>query len=468
MGGEWKKYRLGDVADWSSGGTPSKSNEDFWGGTIPWISASSMNGNRYFDSKLKITDIGLKYGSRLAPKDSLLLLVRGSILHQKIQIGIAERDVAFNQDVKALKVKQDLLEPWYLLFWFMSKKKELLGLVENTGIGAGKLDTKILQNLVIDTPPYQERKQILSFVKALDDKIELNRQMNATLESMAQALFKSWFVDFDPVIDNALAAGSPIPETLHAKAETRKALGDKRKPLPEAIQKQFPNRFVFSEEMGWIPEGWEIERVEDIASAIGMGPFGSNIKVETFVDSGVPIINGQHLAETLLSFGKYKYITEQHASKLHKSLVHSGDIVFTHRGTIGQVSMVPESGEYGKFIVSQSQMYLSPDLKKVPSSFLIYYFRSHVGQYKLLSNSSQVGVPSIARPSTHLKSIELLVPTRDCLSEFDELCRGWLKSIMAYRSQIKNLESVRDTLLPKLLSGQLRIPDAEKLVADAL
>ena len=105
---------------------------------------------------------------------------------------------------------------------------------------------------------FYEQKAIAHILGTLDDKIELNRQMNATLEAMAQALFKSWFVDFDPVIDNALAAGNSIPEPLQAKAEVRAALGDQRKPLPEAIQKQFPSRFVFSEEMGWIPEGWEV------------------------------------------------------------------------------------------------------------------------------------------------------------------------------------------------------------------
>jgi len=188
MGSDWLQYRLGDIAEWSSGGTPPKSNEAFWGGNIPWISASSMGGNRYRDSRLKVTELGLKSGTKLAPAESILLLVRGSILHQKIRVGIAERDVAFNQDVKALKVKTGILEPWYLLFWFMSKESELLGLVENTGIGAGKLDTKILQDLVVDVPPLKERENILSFVKALDDKIEINRRMNETLESMAQGV----------------------------------------------------------------------------------------------------------------------------------------------------------------------------------------------------------------------------------------------------------------------------------------
>ncbi len=325
------------------------------------------------------------------------------------------------------------------------------------------LNTGILGSVPLQLPSRETQKSIAHILGTLDDKIELNRQMNATLEAMAQALFKSWFVDFDPVIDNALAAGNPIPEPLHKRAEARAALGDQRKPLPEAIQKQFPDSFVFNEDMGWVPEGWETRSIEEIATAVGMGPFGSNIKVDTFVDAGVPIVNGQHLNDTLLTEGKHNFITEAHAARLGKSLAHAGDIVFTHRGTIGQVSLVPVSPSYEKFVVSQSQMFMTPNTELVTSTFLIYFFRSHIGQHRLLANASQVGVPSIARPSSHLKSIRLILPGMGCLSEFDRISKNWLDTILANRMQIETLSNIRDMLLPKLLSGQLRIPDAEKL-----
>ena len=101
----------------------------------------------------------LKSGSRLASKDSILLLVRGSSLHQRVPVGIATRDVAFNQDVKALKVDESIVDPWFMLFWFMSKEKDLLHLVSYTGIGAGKFDTKQIQDLMVLVPPEEERKK---------------------------------------------------------------------------------------------------------------------------------------------------------------------------------------------------------------------------------------------------------------------------------------------------------------------
>jgi len=122
-----------------------------------------------------------------------------------------------------------------------------------------------LKRFQIELPPLSEQKTIAHILGTLDDKIELNRRMNATLEGMAQALFKSWFVDFDPVIDNALAAGNPIPDELAPRAEVRKQVlangttqqGATDHPTLSDPQSLFPAAFQFTEELGWIPEGWE-------------------------------------------------------------------------------------------------------------------------------------------------------------------------------------------------------------------
>ncbi|MEG7524710.1 MAG: restriction endonuclease subunit S, partial [Chromatiales bacterium] len=168
------------------------------------------------------------------------------------------------QDMVALRADEEKIDPLYL---FSALRSNLVqSRIKNLNVDAviphfKKTD---FDKLLIPYPTRRDQEYIGHVYYEFSRKIELNRQMNATLEAMAQALFKSWFVDFDPVIDNAQAAGHPIPEPLHARAEARKALGDKRKPLPEAIQKQFPNRFVFNEEMGWVPEGWRVGTLEDL------------------------------------------------------------------------------------------------------------------------------------------------------------------------------------------------------------
>lgn len=143
-----KVIKIDDVVTFKSGGTPSKENNSYWNGEIPWISASSMQGKYYSKSNRTLTEEGLKKGSKLAVKGSLLLLVRGSMLFNKIPIGITERDVAFNQDLKLLVVNNKSNSE-YLFQWFSSKQNLLLNKVVGTGIGAGKLDTDELKNLIL-------------------------------------------------------------------------------------------------------------------------------------------------------------------------------------------------------------------------------------------------------------------------------------------------------------------------------
>jgi type I restriction enzyme, S subunit len=167
---EWIVKKLGAETTWNSGGTPSKQMESYWGGDIPWISASSMRGFQYFDSDLKITEEGLSNGSKLASKGSLLLLVRGSMLFNKIPVGITSRDVAFNQDVKSVTTKESI-KPEFLLYWFLSSENKLLNMVLGTGIGAGKLDTQDLLAMELCIPETEEQTKIASFLTAVDEKI---------------------------------------------------------------------------------------------------------------------------------------------------------------------------------------------------------------------------------------------------------------------------------------------------------
>lgn len=155
---------------------------------------------------------------------------------------------------------------------------------------------------------------------------------------------------------------------------------------------------------------WPTVRIEDIAEKVAMGPFGSNIKVETFVAKGVPVISGTHLRNVRLEDGNFNFVTAEHAEKMKNSNVFRGDVIFTHAGNIGQVAYIPPDSQYERYVISQRQFYLRCDLSKADPAFVSYFFHSHEGQHKLLANASQTGVPSIARPSSYLKTIEFSLP----------------------------------------------------------
>ena len=298
--------------------------------------------------------------------------------------------------------------------------------------------------LPIVLPPRPQREKITHILGTLDDKIELNRRMSETLEAMARALFKSWFVDFDPV--RAKAEGSDPG-------------------LPKSLADLFPDSFGDSE-LGEIPKGWQMKTVEEIAVRVGMGPFGSSIKVDSFAPDGVPIVSGQHLHGLMMEDNKFNFVSHEHADRLKAANVQRGDVVFTHAGNIGQVAFIPESSRYDRYVISQRQFFMRCDPAQVTPSFVALYFQSPEGQHRLLANASSSGVPSIARPVTYLRSILLTLPSKVVLRAFDRLVQPLLAQLRRNLHEATNLAALRDALLPKLLSGELRVKSAERFMKE--
>lgn len=154
---------------------------------------------------------------------------------------------------------------------------------------------------------------------------------------------------------------------------------------------------------------WKEYRLGDLIDEIAMGPFGSNIKVECFVDSGVPVLNGSNLQGFRLNESTYNYVTPQKADSLGRANALRGDVVITHRGTLGQIVFIPDDSKYERYVISQSQFRVKFK-KDIDSQFIVYFFHSRNGQHLLLTNASQVGVPAIARPSTSFKELKAILP----------------------------------------------------------
>lgn len=157
---------------------------------------------------------------------------------------------------------------------------------------------------------------------------------------------------------------------------------------------------------------FESYRISELIEEIAMGPFGSNIKVECFVDEGIPVLNGSNLDGITLKEDSFRYVTEEKADSLKRANARRGDVVITHRGTLGQIVYIPQNSKHDRYVISQSQFRIRCNEKVLPE-YLVYYFHTPIGQYKLLSNASQVGVPALARPSTTFQQIEVELPSLD-------------------------------------------------------
>lgn len=195
---------------------------------------------------------------------------------------------------------------------------------------------------------------------------------------------------------------------------------------------------------------WDEISIDEIKSparySLAMGPFGSNIKTDNFVPEGVPVIRGGNLSGDRFKDFDFVFLTEEKADELKSANAFSGDLVFTHRGTLGQVGIIPKNAKYPRYVVSQSQMKLSCDTAKVDPLFVYYFFRSTKGQHELLSSTSTTGVPAISSPLSTLRNIRIPYPPLPIQHRIANILGSLDDKIELNRQMNKTLEAMARAL----------------------
>jgi type I restriction enzyme S subunit len=193
-------------------------------------------------------------------------------------------------------------------------------------------------------------------------------------------------------------------------------------------------------------EEWKEVQMSDIIEEISMGPFGSDIKRECYVDDGVPYLNGSNVQGIKLGEKSFIYVSEEKAKSLKKSIAHRGDLIVTHRGTLGQIVYVPDDSKYNEYLISNSQFRITLKKDIVSPVFLAYYFHSREGQNKILANSSQVGVPALGRPTSTFRQIAIKIPSLQKQNKIVSLLKSLDDKIENNRKINENLEQQAQAL----------------------
>ena len=302
----------------------------------------------------------------------------------------------------------------------------------------------VISHLSINLPPLPEQKAIAHILGTLDDKIELNRQMNETLEAMAQALFKSWFVDFDPVIDKALAHDNEIPEALHAKAERRKAVkaSGAYKTLPQDLMDLFPSSFVYSEDLGkWIPEGWEIGSLgNEYKVTMGQSPPGSTYNTENI---GIPFFQGK------TDFG-FRFPTNRIHCTEPKRLAKINETLISVRAPVGNANLAHCKCAIGRGLAGLMHN----------SNSVSYTYHSVINLKPIFDVFEGEGTVFGSINQSDLKSIVIVLPHIKVISAFDLHCSSFDKLVDNNSMTITELSKTRDLLLSQLISGKTRLPSS--------
>ncbi len=415
----WTFKKISEIAEVVGGGTPSTKKSVYWNGDIPWLTPKDLSGehSRYVArGERNITRSGLNNSSaRLVPPKTVLLTSRAPVGY----VALAKTPMATNQGFRSIIVN-DEHDPDFIYYL----------LVHNTGYlkqhAAGstfqELSGSTLKSLEFLVPPHQEQRTIAYILGSLDDKIELNRRMNKTLEAMARAIFISWFVDFDPV---------------RAKAEGRDTC------LPDEIAELFPDSFQDSE-LGEIPNGWNDTTLKD--------------GIEIFDSVRIPL-NKRERAERQ---GPYPYYGAAGIMDHVDDFLFDGVYVLT-----GEDGSVADDDGYpvvqyiwGQFWVNNHAHVLKG--KNGVSEEHLYLFLQQTNIAAFVTGAVQ---PKLNQ--NNLKAIPFVLPKEPVCTAFSELIQPLFTKVRANVDESVILASLRETLLPKLISGEMRVTDAEKFLEEA-
>jgi len=317
---------------------------------------------------------------------------------------------------------------YYLTKWSEFRQFAILQMTGSSG--RQHVPVSSLAHFEVTIPPISVQRRIAHILGTLDDKIELNRRMNQTLEAIARAIFKSWFVDFDPVIDNALAAGKPIPDEFADRAARRAQLPHEGSSLPENIRRLFPDEFQDSE-LGPIPKGWETGLVKDLATvSSGKRP---NVRYpRPSASAHVPVWGGN---------GPMAFVPE--------ALTNSPILLTGRVGTLGSVFRITTP-----CWPSDSTLILSP---KSATAFEYLFFQLQQVDFTSLNRGSTQ--PLLTQ--TDLKAQPLLSPPEKAIRQFHAFAGTLYTCIDRLENESNIITALRNTLLPKLISGKIRVKDAE-------
>lgn len=472
MGNNWTQAKLGDYVESCLGKMLDKNKNT--GEYHPYLGNSNVRWGAFELDDLSEMKFEAHEHERYGIIKGDLIICEG---------GEPGRCAIWEDDIPNMKIQKALhrvrprsgLDSEYLYYWFLFSTRA--GHIEPffTGTTIKHLTGKALKEIPIKIPPLKYQQDGAKLLRGLDKKIILNQKTNQTLDQMAQALFKSWFVDFDPVVDNALDAGFfeqdlALPDELLRRAEARRAVRERGefKPLPDATRQLFPAAFEDGAEPsvglgGWIPKGWQVQSIKDFANVTDFVANGSFAALK----ENVTLFDNPEYALYIRTTDfkndfdkeKAKYIDKHAYEFLSKTKLSGAEVIISNVGDVGTVFRPPSWLGMPMTLGSNAIAISTQSL----NDYLYFYFSSQAGQSAIdgiVSGSAQQKFNK-----TGFRSLRLLLPSNNVVIKFNEVYQDISSKIISNKKNVRHLELLRDTLLPKLISGELRLDNIDAELA---
>lgn len=458
-----------DGADFISG-YAFKSN-DFIDSGHPVIKIKNIQSGKVTiaDSQYVSTETVRKLDKfKLSDRDVLIAMTGQGSVGRVGRLSCEDGTIPYlNQRVGKFVADEEKLNIDYLYYVLSTKQYQEILFLAGSGSGQPNLSPATIKSVEIPFAPYEVQCRISSILNAIDEKISLNEKTNQTLEQMAQALFKSWFVEFEPVKAKmaALEAGGSQEDATRAamtaiSGKDADALPFFEREHPEqyaelkATAELFPSAMKDSD-LGVIPEGWSVSNIKnnvDVRDGTHASPKAS--------DSGYHLVTSKNITSGYLDRRSCYYISDADYHEVNKrSRVSRGDILISMIGTVGALYFVAENNvDYAIKNIGLIRTSERPELQ----SIIFYHLKSNNGINYI--NSRLAGTTQKYLSLKQLREIPIVMPTNDVLAAFNN--KTFLHEIHANQGITETLANIRDTLLPKLLSGEITLPEAEQIISE--
>ena len=414
---EWKEYRLEDISQIIfSGGTPSTRNEEFWDGDIPWLSSGETRNSFINKTEKTITEEGVKNSSTKLALNGDIVIASAGQGFTRGQVSFCNIDTYINQSLIAIRANNILLNNKYLYYNLKSRYNELRQISDSHSI-RGSLTTKMIKDLIIKLPSLEEQEKIANILSSLDDKIELNNEMNKTLEEMAQSIFKRWFVDF---------------EFPNEDGEPYKSSGGE----------------MVDSELGMIPKGWEDKKISELIEVKDGTHASPKVSKE-----GFPLVTSKHIKGDRIAIEDAKIISEKDYLEVNKrSKVDTGDILISMIGTVGLTYFVQE--EEINFAIKNIGLFKTSQNKTLSEYFYLYLKSDNMKNY---IEARLAGTTQKYISLGELRNIPVVLPNDSIIDKFKKVVGVLLDKRRLNIINNEELMITRDTLLPKLMNGEIMI-----------
>lgn len=403
-----------------SGGTPSRKNKSYYNlGNIKWLKTKELDDIKIYDTEEKITEEGLKKSSaKLYPKDTIVMAMYGATVGK---LGIIKEEMCTNQACCNMVVDSNKCNYKFLYYSLLYNRESIINLAN--GAAQQNLSVGVIGDYEINLPSLEEQEKIADILSSLDDKVELNNEMNKTLEEMAQSIFKRWFVDFEFPNDE----GQPY-----------KSSGGE----------------MVDSELGMIPKGWEVKNLDEVLELIidyrGKTPkkLGSD-----WSDEGIMALSAKHIKDgNLVNLEVIKYVSNELYEKWMKDKLKMGDIIMTSEAPVGELYYINTNTEY---CLSQRVYGLRSNKNILKSSLLYYMLDSKHVKGQILNRSTGTTVVGIRQ--TELRKVNVIVPPMNIQESISILLDKILSKKEILDNENTNLAQIRNSILPKLMNGEIKI-----------